>query len=911
MNPYLSNAEISYIDNLYQTYQTNPDGVDTSWRRFFEGFDFARENGGEGASPAPESALREIKVLNLINAYRSRGHLFAQTNPILPNKAFEPTLAIENFGLTTADLDQVFQVGAEIGQGPAPLRDIIARLEATYCRSIGAEYRYVRRPDRVQWLETRMEATKNQPAFTVEEKKHILRKIGQATKFEEFLGKKYVGQKRFSLEGGESIIPALDALIEHGAALGVEEFTMGMAHRGRLNVLANAMRKEYDEIFGHFAGKGVSDHVFDGDVKYHLGHTSKPILSNGKQVRLSLSPNPSHLEAVNPIVAGKTRALMETEYDGDSGKICPVIIHGDASLSGQGVVYELIQASQLKGYATGGTVHIVINNQVGFTTDPEDSRSSTYCTDLAKVTLSPVFHVNGEDIEAVVYVTKLAMEFRQVFKRDVFIDIICYRKYGHNEGDEPRFTQPLMYEAIAKRPTPYQVYVDKLLKEGQISEEDIKAVEKELNDYLNKEWGEYQVNEYKLLDAPKDRWQGVAFYDDVNVEPNQPTGVEEATLKFIAERITDIPDGFNLHRNVAKLVADRKAMVFERDKIDWGMGEHLAFGSILMEGRRIRLSGQDAERGTFSHRHAVVHDMTNDARYTPLQNLQEEQGVFNVYNSLLSEYAVLGFDLGYAAALPHALTIWEAQYGDFANGAQIIIDQFLSSAKAKWQRLSGITLLLPHGYEGGGPEHSSARPERFLILCAQNNMYVCNITTPANFFHALRRQVHNVSRRPLVVFSPKSLLRLPECTSSLRDFTQGTFQEVIDDVKADPLKVTRVVFTSGKLYYDLAAQRDKLDKTDVAIVRLEQMYPFPQAQLDAIVQKYSLAASYVWAQEEPENMGPWSFILRKFRSVSLELVSRKEAASPATATMAQHLSQQEYIIKKSLMVHSLETVGKA
>jgi 2-oxoglutarate dehydrogenase E1 component len=904
---YLSNAEIGFIEGLYADYAANPDSVGPEWRRFFEGFTFGAEysgrvktNGSSVDSADLEHLKKEIRVINLINGYRSRGHLFARTNPVRPNKSYEPTLDHKNFDLTDEDLNEVFQAGQEIGIGPAPLAQIIEHLKATYCGTIGVEFKYIRRPSVVKWFETRMESVRNTPNFSAEEKKQILRLVGRATFFEEFLQRKFTGQKRFSLEGAEALIPALEGIIEEGAERGIREFVIGMAHRGRLNVLTNILRKEYDAVFGEFTGKGLADDVFDGDVKYHMGFSSDPVLDNGKTVHLSLAPNPSHLEAVDPVVAGMARCKMDHLYDGDNGRICPILIHGDASLAGQGIVYELIQMSKLPGYAVGGTVHIVINNQVGFTTNPEDSRSSTYCTDVAKVTLSPVFHVNGDDPEALVYVTRLAMAYRQEFKQDVFIDLICYRKYGHNEGDEPRYTQPLLYNTIAGHPSPYKVYVQKLLAEKALTEAEVKQVEKEIADHLNEEFEQSKTEDYKIDAKTRRSWEGLTFYDDKTLEPNPVTGVELDLLKTVARQITVVPPNFNLHKNLERIFAQRRDMVEKTDKIDWAMGELLAYGSLLATGTDVRITGQDVRRGTFSHRHAVVIDQKTEETYCPLNNIGEGQGRLHIYNSLLSEYAVMGFELGYAMANPKVLTIWEAQYGDFFNGAQIIVDQFLSSSKTKWQRLCGLVLLLPHGYEGGGPEHSSARIERFLILCAENNMYVVNCTTPANFFHALRRQILSNTRRPLVVFSPKSLLRLPACVSSLKDFGPGTvFQEVFDDETAESNKVKRVIFTSGKLYYELLDAKVKFGLEETAIVRLEQYYPFPQDRVDELFKRYE-KAEWIWAQEEPGNMGAWPYLVRRLRRTKIECVARKESASPATGSAYQHQRQQDYIIKKAL-----------
>jgi 2-oxoglutarate dehydrogenase E1 component len=905
---YLSNAEVGSIDALYQQYRQDPNSVAPDWKQFFEGFDFALAQypskvGANGQAKTADigAVQKEINVLNLITAYRVRGHLFAKINPILPRPDYKPNLDLSNFNLSEADLDTPFHAGSEVGLGTAKLRDIIAHLQQTYCGPIGVEYRFIRIPEIINWMQQRMEPTKNTPHFSPAEKKYILKKLGQATTFESYLHRKFVGQKRFSLEGAEALIPALDGVIEFGAQLGIKEFVLGMAHRGRLNVLTNIMKKEYDQVFGEFEGKGLADSVFDGDVKYHMGFSSDPELAIGKKVHLSLAPNPSHLECVNPVVIGMARAKMDNMYGGDHDLICPILIHGDASVAGQGVVYETIQMSRLDGYQVGGAIHIVINNQVGFTTSQKDARSSTYCTDVGKVTLSPVFHVNGDDPEALAYVTKMAMAFRQEFNRDVFIDIICYRKYGHNEGDEPRFTQPVMYKAIEGKKNSFQVYADKLMAEGTITADELKKLETDLANYLDKEYQESKAAEVKALDTTLHRhWVAQRFYDDDKVEPNPKTQVGADLVRKIAAQVTKLPADLTAHPNLVKLMQQRADMIGKTDKIDWGMGETLAYGSLLLESFNVRITGQDVERGTFSHRHAVLKDMGTERMYAPLNNIEPGQGTFYIFNSLLSEFAVMGFEYGYASAAPYSLTIWEAQFGDFVNGAQTIIDQFLSACKTKWQRMNGLVLLLPHGYEGQGPEHSSARPERFLDLCAQNNMYVCNFTSPANFFHALRRQLLTPYRRPLVVMTPKSLLRHPKCVSGLSEFTSQNFVEVYDDGLADPKKVTRLVFTWGKIYYDLLEQRDAFKKDDTALIRIEQMYPFPKDQLMAIIKKYNKAKNFIWCQEEPENMGGWPFVLRKWREVPLELVSRKESASPATGSGSQHQKQQQYLVKKAL-----------
>ena len=896
---YLGGADTEYIEQLYRQYADSPETLDTTWRHFFEGFEFSRT--GEGVKTVSDAFSKEVHVLNLINGYRSRGHLFAKTNPILPNKPYKPNLHFSNFEFTEADLNTKFLSGEVIGLGIATLQEIINHLESTYCGSIGTEYRYIRNPEVLAWLEKRMESSKNIPGYSIDQKKAILKKLNESAAFENFLHKKFVGQKRFSLEGAEALIPALEGIILRGSENGAKEFVIGMAHRGRLNVLTNILQKEYEAVFVEFEGKGIANATFDGDVKYHMGFSSDPILQNGKQVHLSLAPNPSHLEAVNPVVEGMVRARLDHIYEGDVDAIVPILIHGDASLSGQGIVYEVAQMSRLEGYGVGGTVHIVINNQIGFTTNPECSRSSTYCSDIAKVTLSPVFHVNGDDPEAVVFATQLAMDFRQEFNRDIYIDIICYRRYGHNEGDEPRFTQAQMYEIIDKHKSPINIYKDKLIREGTISEQEVTEMQRSFDDYLQNQLKNAKEKEGTTLGAPPKRsWAGFRYITRDEILEIPKTAITQEQITHFAKILSTIPDGFNAHRNISKLFADRQKMVFETNKIDWGMGELLAYASLLTESHNIRISGQDVERGTFSHRHATIKDQKNGESYTPLSKLFSTKSKLYIYNSPLSEYAVMGFEYGYSYSAPNDLVIWEAQFGDFANGAQIIIDQFFSCSQTKWQRLNALTVLLPHGYEGQGPEHSSARLERFLQLCAENNMYILNCSTPANMFHALRRQVVGEYRIPAVIFTPKSLLRHPKCISTPSEFIQNKFQPVIDDVAiSDPLLVDRLLFCTGKIYYELLDQKIAFDKGNVAIVRIEQLYPLPEQSIRSILAKYPNAKP-IWVQEEPENMGAWTYLLRKLRDVPFEVYSRKESASPATGSQKQHLSQQEYIIKKAL-----------
>ncbi|MEI5984111.1 MULTISPECIES: 2-oxoglutarate dehydrogenase E1 component [Sphingobacterium] len=905
---YLSNADSSYIDGLYQSYKADPNSVDFGWQKFFEGFDF-----GQGADPGTvaadnvsEHALKEIDVLNMIHGYRDRGHLFTHTNPVRERRKYYPGKELETFGLSESDMDTVFNAGVEVGLGPAKLRDIRQLIEDTYCESIGAEFKYIRNPEKIKWLQDRMEADRNKPNYSIDQKKRIFKKLNRAVVFESFLGTKFLGQKRFSLEGAESLIPALDSVIETGASLGIQEFMIGMAHRGRLNVLSNIMGKPYKTIFSEFEGKMYAEEdpelQFGGDVKYHLGYSSDVTTEDGKHIHLSLAPNPSHLETVDPIVEGITRSKIDMKYDGDSSKIAPILIHGDAAIAGQGVVYEVTQMSKLEGYRTGGTIHIVINNQVGFTTNYKDARSGTYCTDVAKISSSPVFHVNGDDVEAVVYAINLAVEYRQKYKTDVYIDLLCYRRYGHNEADEPKFTQPLLYKAIEKHPNPKEVYAKKLIDEKSVDTEYSKAIEKEFKDYLQEQLDAAKKVENLEEEIPMfgGAWKGLHAGKKAEIHTTVDTKVSDKEFLKLAGEITSLPKDKKFFRKISKLFEDRAAMI-KNDSYDWAMGELMAYATLLDEGKRVRISGQDVQRGTFSHRHAVLTLEDSEEKYIPLANVNGGER-FNIYNSLLSEYAVLGFEYGYALANPQALTIWEAQFGDFYNGAQIIVDQYLSSAETKWKRSNGLVMMLPHGMEGQGPEHSSGRIERFLELCANDNMIIANCTTPANYFHLLRRQLVRNFRKPLVVFTPKSLLRHPKVVSKLTDFTKENFQEVIDDSYAKPTTVKRVLFCSGKIYYDLLEKQQADKRTDVAIVRIEQIYPAPVEQLQAIHKRYKNAKEFIWVQEENENMGAWPYYCRTLRRTDIEFtdyIARTASGSPATGYMKKHVAQQEAIINKS------------
>ena len=898
---YLNNANSAYIDSLYYSYKEDPNSVDFGWQKFFEGFDFGRgSEAGVVSAETPDHFLKEIKVLNLINGYRQRGHLFTKTNPVRERRAYFPGKELITFGLDDSDLETVFNAGVEVGIGPAKLKDILALVEQTYCQSIGVEYKYVRNPEKLKWFELRMESERNTPNFGFETKKRILAKLNEAVVFENFLGTKFLGQKRFSLEGAEAVIPALDSIIQKGAELGIEEFVIGMAHRGRLNVLANIMHKTYKDIFSEFEGKGFDANTpFGGDVKYHMGYSTDVKTDSGKNVHLSLCPNPSHLETVDSVVQGMVRSKIDFKYEGDYDRIAPILIHGDASLAGQGITYEVLQMSKLDGYKTGGSIHLVINNQVGFTTNYKDARSSTYCTDLAKVTLSPVFHVNGDDVEAIVYAINMAVEYRQKYHNDVFIDILCYRRYGHNEADEPKFTQPLLYKAIESHANPREIYNQKLLEQGTVDANLAKEMEKDFRALLQERLNEAKEDQtysavHQIFGGS---WKGLKLAKPGAISIPVNTKVSSKVMLTLAKAISTLPADQKFFKKIEKLFDERRKMS-DTKVFDWAMGELLAYGTLLQEGFRVRISGQDVERGTFSHRHAVLTLEDSEEEYIPLAQLNKESAKFEIYNSHLSEYGVLGFEYGYALANPMALTIWEAQFGDFVNGAQIIIDQFITSAETKWQRSNGLVMLLPHGFEGQGPEHSSGRIERFMEACADDNIQVVNCTTPANFFHVLRRQLKRNFRKPLVVFTPKSLLRSAQCVSRLEEFTDGKFNEVIDDQFVKAADVKRVLFCSGKIYYDLLEKQQTDKRKDIAVVRLEQLYPIPYDQIEAIQSKYKKATEFIWVQEEPENMGAWPYISRKFRnsSINFELISRLESSSTATGYAKQHIAQQLYIV---------------
>lgn len=909
----ITNAHPSFIEAMYEQYQTDPQKVEATWRAFFQGFEFSQNgNGSASASPVAPADTKEFAVLSLIKAYRNRGHLLSKTNPIRERRDRHPNLNPEDFGLAEEDLGKVFQAGRECGLTNATLKQIIDHLKTVYCGSIGFEYHHIQDRNRRRWIREKIESHHPDRAYdlTKEKKKRILEKLNGAQVFEQFLHTKYIGQKRFSLEGGETTIAALDGIINKAAEHTVDEIIIGMAHRGRLNILANIMGKTYEQIFNEFEGTAVPDLSFgDGDVKYHLGFSSQVETTSGKKVHLKLTPNPSHLEAVNTVVEGFARAKADILYDSDYDRILPILIHGDAAIAGQGIAYETVQMSQLEGYYTGGTLHFVINNQIGFTTDFDDARSSTYCTGVANVVQAPVFHVNGDDPEAVLFAAELAVEYRQAFNNDVFIDMVCYRKHGHNEGDDPKFTQPGMYKIINEHPTPREVYLSKLLERDDIDKALADEMEKEFWNHLQERLNNVKQNtlayEYQ---EPEQAWRKLKkTKNPADFKESPKTGVDKATVDHIVNHLMTIPDHLKALSKVNRLLKGKRKLL-DNNQLDWAMAELLAYGTILMEGKDIRMSGQDVKRGTFSHRHAVLRDITSDKEYNRLSDLLEDQGKFRIYNSFLSEFGVMGFEYGYAMANPETLVIWEAQFGDFYNGAQTMVDQFITAAESKWQRMNGLVMLLPHGYEGQGPEHSSARLERFLQSCAEFNMTVANVTTPANFFHLLRRQLARPFRKPLVVMTPKSLLRHPEVVSDLTEFEKGTkFHEVIDDPLVGARsgkKVKKLLLCTGKIYYDLMARKKEEDRDDVAIVRLEQLYPLPDVQLQKVFKRYPNAVPF-WVQEEPSNMGAWQYVYAIVASkevglnADLNLISRKSSASPATGYKKVHDQQQIEIVNQA------------
>ena len=925
---FLNAANTQFFADLYDQYVENPDSVEASWRAFFQGFDFARENYGEDffeeevvlaqsqsrevstpvvasaqvSLPISDKVEKELRVLNLIKAYQQRAHLFAKISPITQRPSYEPALAIENFGLTQADLNTVFDAAKELQLQPSPLSLIIKKLEDTFTQSIGIEFDYIESFKVKEWIQNKLYAADFLKDFTKEEKVRILQKLAESTALENFFHNKYVGQKRFSLEGNEAVIPAIDALIELAAnEKDVKEVVIGMAHRGRLNMLINILGKNLQDVFSEFDGKDYENPEFDGDVKYHLGLTSLRTTTKGKEVLLNLAPNPSHLETVASVLEGIARAKQDIHYADKPSQVLPIVIHGDAAVAGQGIVYEVMQMERLKGYTTHGTVHVVINNQIGFTTNPSDSRSTTYCTDIAKGFQAPVLHVNSDDTEAVVRAFLFALDYRMTFGTDVFIDVIGYRKYGHNEGDEPRFTQPSLYKLIGTHKNPTVIYTEKLVNQGVITPKEIEAYEENYRNHLDTELEASRLKDLTIINPfMQNEWQGfdhIASQQDMLLRVD--TSFSREKLDQLAALITVLPEDKKFINKISKIIKERNNLYFEQQKVDWGLAEHLAFATLLSEGHDVRISGEDVGRGTFSHRHAVIKTEDTEEEIIPLSRIKElGGGTFRSFNSLLSEYGVLGFEYGYALTTPQTLTIWEAQFGDFANGAQIMIDQYISCGEDKWKNQSGLVMLLPHGYEGQGAEHSSARLERYLQLCASQNMFVTNCTTPANIYHLLRRQLKAPFRKPVIACSPKSLLRHPLVISSIEELTNGSFQEVIDDAQVNPQEVRTLVFCSGRFYYDLLAEREKLNRQDVALVRIEQLFPLPVEQLKEVIARYPNVADYVWAQEDPKNMGAYAYMLMNFDLVKWRLAAMNAYAAPAPGSPARHKARHQEAINK-------------
>ena len=919
---FVTNSSPAFIENLYQDFTKNPESVDPEFKKFFEGFDFAitqtkngssNGNGSATAAKIPDTSFKttdgvdwkkELGAYRLILGYRNKGHLIAKTNPIRPRKDRGANLDLSFYGFTADDMNKNFFAGNLIGLGTTTLQNILEHLQQCYADHVGIEFKYISDQKKIDWLTTEMEKKFLNP-LSLDKKKRILEKLNEGVMFEKFLHTKYIGQKRFSLEGGETTIPALDAIINTAADGGVQEVVIGMAHRGRLNILANIMGKTYEQIFSEFEGTAKLDQTMgSGDVKYHMGYGSELQTPSDKTIHLKLMPNPSHLEAVDPVVVGFSRAKADVLYESDYDKILPILIHGDASVAGQGIVYEVIQMSNLQGYYTGGTIHFVINNQIGFTTDFDDARSSDYCTSLAAVIHAPVLHVNGDDAEAVVKCAEIATRYRQEFNCDIFIDMVCYRRHGHNEGDDPKFTQPHLYALIDQHPNPREVYTQYLIEHGEADAKELaKGMEKKFWEDLQERLDEVKQKPLPYsYQQPELWWKSLrrAALEDFNQSP--ATAISKEDFKKIFDALMIWPEDFKPLKKVEKILQDKIKLLNDEGKVDWATGELLAYGSLLTDGKDVRMSGQDVRRGTFSHRHAVLRDEDNDNPYNRLSRIPGATGQFRIFNSLLSEFAVLGFEYGYAMANPSALVLWEAQFGDFSNGAQTMIDQFIAAGEQKWQRMNGLVMLLPHGYEGQGPEHSSARMERFLQMCAEMNMIVTNITTAANLFHAFRRQLAWPFRKPLINFSPKANLRYPGTYSKVEDFTTGTFKEVIDDVFVeDASKVKKVLFCTGKIYFDLAERQLKDNIKDVAIIRLEQLYPLPFNQLEALYAKYN-KATWFWVQEEPLNMGAASFLQMNLKTINYGFISRQPSAATATGYNKVHKQEQSEIIETAFTI---------
>lgn len=905
---FITASHPSYIENLYTDFKKNPESVDVDLRKFFEGFDFAvnsqngHAKGGEDAAVA--NLDKEFGVYQLILAYRKKGHLISKTNPIRERKDRRANLDLAYFGLSDNDLETQFESGKFAGSERTSLKNILTHLKKCYTESLGVQFTYINDSIKVDWLVNAIENTMLQPV-PLEQKKRILQKLNEGVMFEKFLQTKYVGQKRFSLEGGESAVAALDAIINVAAENEVQEVVIGMAHRGRLNVLANILGKTYEQIFTEFEDNAKVDSTMgSGDVKYHMGYSSDVETFGGKSINLKLTPNPSHLEAVDPVVIGFARSKADVIYNSNYDKILPILIHGDSSLTGQGIVYEVLQMSGLKGYNTGGTLHFVINNQIGFTTDFDDARTSDYCTSVAAMIQAPVFHVNGDDAEAVVKASQIAVMYRKEFNTDIFIDMVCYRRHGHNEGDDPKFTQPGLYALIEKQPNSREVYVKWLMMHGEEAAAHIaKEMEEKFWSDLQERLDEIKQNPLPYsYQKPELWWQSLRTATPEDFISSPVTAIPKEEIERLFQQIMKWPDDFTPLKKIKKILQDKIILYEKEGKFDWATGELLSCASILAEQKDVRMSGQDIIRGTFSHRHAVIRDENTDAFYNRLSTISDKQGQLRIYNSLLSENAVVGFEYGYAMANPNALVVWEAQFGDFANGAQIIIDQFLGCAEQKWRRMNGLVLLLPHGYEGQGPDHSSGKMERFLQMCAELNLVITNVTTAANLFHCLRRQLAWPFRKPLVNFSPKANLRHPGSYSKIEEFTTGGFREIIDDAAiTDAGSINKVLFCSGKIYFDLNEKREKENRKEIALIRLEQLYPLPQNQLDEIYKKYGKAIWY-WVQEEPLNMGAASFLRMNLTTINFGVISRPPSASTATGYLKVHKGEQEEILKTAFAI---------
>ncbi len=911
MTPFdaISRANPEYVDALYRQYLADPASVEPTWALFFAGFEFARGSAAPlSAASAPAAPLAERDVSNLVQEWRHEGHMGARLDPLGLKERSTDFLDLEAFGLSTADLDRPVRSPLP-GLERATLREVLAALDETYGGTFAVEYMDLPGKEQREWLRARMEPTRNRPQLDAAERRRILGQMVDAEEFELFLDRRFPGQKRFSVEGGEALIPLLDALVEEGGEHGAEHVLFGMPHRGRLNVLAHILKKPYEQILAEFDGASLPTGVQgDGDVKYHLGFSHDHTTTRGKRLHLALYPNPSHLEAINPVVTGIARAKQSFLGDVERRRVMPVLLHGDAAISGQGVVYETVAMSRLEGFTVGGTVHVIVDNQVGFTTSPADYSINNYPSDIAHFIQAPVFHVNGDDPEAAVHAARLAAGFRQAFKCDVFIHLVCFRKHGHNETDEPAFTQPKMYEVIRARPSPRHVYAHQLVARGVLTEADHEALKKATLERLDAAFNWAKSNKPKIqVNALGGRWDGFAWAgSDWSADTRYPA----EKLRAIGHGLTSVPAGFEPHKNIKKLLEDRREMYDGKRGLDWGAAEALAFATLLAEGHPVRIAGQDCERGTFSHRHAVVHDVRTGQKFTPMNALGlAGQAQLEVVNSHLSEEAVVGFEYGVSSADPRRLVIWEAQFGDFANGAQVMFDQFVASAESKWQRMSGLTVFLPHGYEGQGPEHSSARLERFLQLCAEGNIQVVNATTPAQLFHVLRRQLHRPFRKPLVMMSPKSTLRLKEAASTMEQLANGRFETLIDDPRT-PKNPDRILFCSGKVYWALDAEREKQDVRDVAILRVEQLYPFPADEIARALARYAGATEVFWVQEEPENQGAYAFVRNRLevlvhqalgKGVQVGYVGRDEAASPAVGSYKLHNEEQAELVRTAFL----------